>query len=170
MAELPTPIWVLESYTYEDSKIARLIVELPNDPILNMLDTRGEFNPAVFNQVMQILQVLKGEIPSGTLMETGILDRVPIIEHDCDFSLIMFIKHYRGSSMTAVCKHRSVSTELITKMNDSSFTNPLFKEAPFIMKVPMGYVQLDGMIFFTITGHETSDLDESEVSVVRSKI
>jgi len=180
---MDTPLWVLEPLSYDIEtksgdnktlKVAMVIIELPINNTIAYLDMCGKFREAVVYQILAILRTLAGDLTSGVIRSTELKECSNL--KDCDLSLVMFIKHYRGSTATVMVPNSDLSDikeSYISALMSELYANKFFKDSlenSSVSKIPMHLVEDSGMFFFAVCGNETTDIDETEIARVKSKI
>ena len=150
------PLWFLESITLDEIRISLAICELPNNILLHQIDHLGNFRPAVINQIMPIVNTLLKGVSKNKLMMAN-LDNTKFLKKiksnsDEEILLILFQKHYKGSTQTScvVINSELVKSKpkLIQKLHDCNITNKYFKGGKVVIKYDMKmYINGNGLFF-----------------------
>jgi len=130
---IDTPLYVMKTICNDNLRIKVMVVELPSDAFMSYLDFTNQFEPAVINQVLNIIFIMIGDINSGVLFKPESLNT---IKKDFDCLLISFIKHYRQTTQNIFVDFSD--NENLQTYNDTIFTNKIIKssypEAKYDMK------------------------------------
>ncbi len=132
-------MWMLEPITRYDIKILPLIVELPDHDLLRIVDATGQFNEAIVQQLVPIVQIMRGfPAPKGFLVSVDIIDKEPPLKVDgIDVVIIQFQKHYMNSTQNVplIYEQEKCTGRVISLLNDREETNDFFKLGTFVGKI-----------------------------------
>lgn len=167
---IETPLWILEQIDDQDLKIGLVIVELPEHKTLEYIDLNGHFQPAILNQLLQVLMMMRGEPMNGALMNAEAISKFPEFQVGEDLILLQFQKHYFGSTQTACIPLSKIAEEKAYIFSDHMMTNQYFQEANFLLKYNLNIILEPNNIAFSLNGFGDSDIEETEVAKVKATI
>ena len=163
---LKSPIYVYEPITKNDINIRRCMIVLPNEYMLALVDSQGDFIPAVIDQIKQILKIYNGDKPKGIVLSEDV-DKDPgsIFKRGDDVLMLCFVKEYFKSTQTTSLLFSKKNCGIL---DDKAFTNPLFKYGKVKFKLDVRVSVDPTKILFVCCGRKSHT--EEEVMEHKKKI
>jgi len=93
---------------------------------INYLDFTGQFNPAIAQQIAQVIRSNIGDVPPGVLVSAEMaLGKSPV--SSADVLVLYFIKSYKFSTATVLIQ-LNAEAEVSSEMMSNTFTADLLKK------------------------------------------
>ena len=176
MKTLQTPLWILESIQDHGLKIRMIIIELPQHEILHYIDATGQFMEAIFNQLMQIIQTLRGNYPANVILNTKTFDKFPEFTVDEDLILLHLQKHYYLTTKTMVIPLNKNAEEKLHLFSNNvpdtviPETNKYFKNPKILLKYNLNIIYDSDSIVFGLDGTGNKEFSPEDIKRINSKI
>jgi len=167
---LPTSLWILGQHKEHDLKIGSVIIELPNHETLRFLDVNGHFQPAILNQILQILTIIRGGSSNDAIVSVEMIGKFPEFPVDEDILLLQFQKHYFTTTQTVCLPLTQKGQEKANLFSDNMITNKYLQEAEVVLKYTIDVVLEPNNIIFMVHGLGESIFKEEEIVTVKARI
>lgn len=162
-------LWILDSIKIDEINLSLIICELPNITILKKLDDMGVFKDAIANQVLQIINTLKGNFQNNTFIDCMRTDKLPLISSDEDFMLLQFQKGYLHTTSNMVIRYKHVHKD-INFLGNNLITNEYFKNGTFKIKCGIKIILDNDSIYFALNTLDdkfnTNDINNVKIKIM----